>query len=143
MTRDSRYYEDRLEKIAKERYAKLTEGKSEREIFAMDEELEEKTFVPALTTRIAYRLPEARAYVEALEKHADVTDPSAKFPVLWISTSSQKMPFGGEMMRANLTRGEMLALLEEISSDSFGDDLAEWRSWLDAWEADPPPRGYR
>lgn len=141
--KDSHYYEARLKEIGQQRYDALMEGRPfEDSIYDQDlaDRLEAETFLPALTSKIAYNFAALRAYVDALDANRDAGD-NEKLDILYIKDWPVREK--GSMVAAKMTRPEILAALVEIATDDFGPDIDEWITWLAAWEADPPPRGYR
>ena len=51
--------------------------------------------------------------------------------------------FGLVDREACFNRAQMLERLHWISSEEFGEDIAEWIDWMTAFENDPAPSGYR
>jgi hypothetical protein len=141
--KNSHYYEARLQKIGQQRFDALMKGRTyEESIYDEDlaDRLEAETFLPALTSKIAYNFAPLRAYIEALDTNRDASD-DVMLDILYIKDWPVREK--GAMVATKMTRPEILAALVEIATDNFGSDIDEWVTWLAAWEADPPPRGYR
>ncbi|MEO1424556.1 MAG: hypothetical protein AAFV09_15475 [Pseudomonadota bacterium] len=134
--KDAAYYTRRLQKQGRALYDELTAGKTQAEIYEMEDELEERTFIMALLARIARRLPDARAYVDALAEGAD-----GPRRIVYVKQYPRREM--GKLAIETLTRGEIIRELEDISSESFGDDVGEWQHWIAAFEAEPPLLNYR
>lgn len=133
--KNSDYYLALMRARAKALYDSLTKGKSVDELMAMEDELEERTFMPRLEAEIGRNMPEARAMIEALG-HADQTPTD----LLWI-----KIYPGyeyGQVGRARVNRADIIDRLERIAFLELGDDIDAWQEWLAAFEADPAPKGY-
>ena len=133
--KDSGYYISLMRDRARALHDELTAGLTARQMMEMEDELEERTFMPRLEAEVGRGLPEARSIIEALENAGDEA-----VELVWVVIYPGYD--AGKLGHARLTRPEMIARLEEIASLEIGDDLEEWRTWLAAFEADPPPLGY-
>lgn len=143
MKKDAEYYEARMiEKsnvIYKNEIANLPDEEALEKIDHFNDELSYQ----AMLTRIAYNFTEAKEIIKQLANVSENEDPDKIYDLTWVAVSSKKMPFGGEVMTAKMTKKEMIKNLEAIASEEFGEDLDEWQSWLAAFEKNPPPRGFR
>lgn len=137
---DARFYEGLMQDRAQDLYDQLTKGKSTRDIMEMEDELEEKTFMPRLLAEVARGLPEARAMIDALDQSSSAPV-SAPVDLIWVKVYPGYEY--GQLGRARRTRQDIISRLKDISFLDFGDDADAWREWLDAFENEPPLTGYR
>ena len=135
-TKNARYFEALMQERAQAVHDDLTRGKSLREQMEMEEELEEKTFMPRLLAEVARGLPEAHALIAALEQAS-----AAPVEVIWVK-NYPGYEFG-QLGQGKYTRPGIFARLRAISFLDLGEDPAAWQEWLEAFEADPPLLGYR
>lgn len=137
---DARFFEGLMQDRAQDLYDQLTKGKSTRDIMEMEDELEEKTFMPRLLAEVARGLPEARAMIDALDQSSSAPV-SAPVDLIWVKVYPGYEY--GQLGRARRTRQDIISRLKDISFLDFGDDADAWREWLEAFENEPPLTGYR
>lgn len=135
-TKDARYYESLMEEKANALREEMTSGMSIRDMMEIEDELEERTFLPRLLAEVARGLPEARAMVSALREPLN-----GPVELTWVKVYPGYEY--GQLGHARMTREQIINRLQEISFLDFGDDPEEWSTWLAAFEADPPMTGYR
>ncbi|MEP4979685.1 hypothetical protein [Ascidiaceihabitans sp.] len=133
---DARFFESLMQDRAQDLYDQLTKGKSTRDIMEMEDELEEKTFMPRLLAEVARGLPEARAMIDALDQSS-----SAPVDLIWVKVYPGYEY--GQLGRARRTHQDIISRLKDISFLDFGEDADAWREWLEAFENEPPLTGYR
>ncbi len=141
--KDNMYYMWRLS----DRFYDIVEGKDAY----FDQEFFEDNSVESMMSYIARNFDEARALVDVLENsHLDDDyTPEKRYKIEHLDSVDKRNAIeraGGNPdrpVKSEKTRAETLKRLSEIANDDFGDDPDEWRSWYEAWKADPPPFRYR
>ncbi|WP_339109748.1 hypothetical protein [Thioclava sp. GXIMD4216] len=141
MKKDNWYYISRLWKAGDERHERLTQGKTTDEIFDMLDELNAETS-DARVARIGLHLHEAFAIIRLLVDDIMPEDPDKVYDLAWVDRVSELMG-KGELHHERKNRAQLLDRLHWISSEEFGEDLDEWVDWMAAFEANPPPWGWR
>lgn len=76
----------------------------------------------------------AHAIIKQLLDAPNPSAPSVIYQVNWID----RVPRDDAQPRLQATREELLKRLHWISSEAFGENLNEWRSWLSAFETNTP-----
>lgn len=134
MKKNALYYEDRLFKKGREKIDAITSGLSSEEVAKIPDEILESHYPDLMLHRINVCLREAEALVLALVN--DTPDLNGKYDLSWQERVS--LLEGGTLVTETYTKEEIIARLEWIANEDFGDDLDEWQSWLSAFKANPP-----
>ena len=140
MTKDDMYYIRRLKQAGFEEDARMTAGKTPEEIYEMLDELNAES-PPERLARIGQNQNQAFAIIRAMIDDPYPSDPDKVYSLNWREFDVGS--FGLVDRDARFTRAQMLERLHWISSEEFGEDIAEWIDWMTAFENDPAPSGYR
>ena len=141
MTKDDMYYIRRLRKAGEERHARMTAGKTLEERYAMLDELNAESS-PERLARIGQNQNQAFAIIRAMIDDPYPSDPDKVYTLNWQEFIAKGHGYFADR-EARFTRAQMLERLHWISSEEFGEDIAEWIDWMTAFENDPAPSGYR
>ena len=137
MKKDASYYEDRLWDKWNARVDALPNGLSDDEFSIQYAALEEDNAV-TMITRIGLHFNEARAIIQQLLDDPDPSDPNSIYLVVWADRVPGIIDRDTAPPQLRTTRQGLIERLHWISSEEFGEDLDEWRSWLAAFEANTP-----
>ncbi|MBT0958211.1 hypothetical protein IV417_12505 [Alphaproteobacteria bacterium KMM 3653] len=141
MTKDSLYYMRRLQKVGYERNKRMTAGKTPEEIYEILDELNADTSEDWIS-RIGQNQDEAFAIIRAMIDDPYPSDPDKIYSLKWQVFVAKGTGYFADR-EGDFTRAQMLERLHWISSEEFGEDIAEWIDWMTAFEANPAPFGFR
>ena len=141
MKKDDMYYIRRLKQAGFEEDARMTAGKTPEEIYEMLDELNAES-PPERISRIGQNQNQAFAIIRAMIDDPYPSDPDKVYTLNWQEFIAKGHGYFADR-EARFTRAQMLERLHWISSEEFGEDIAEWIDWMTAFENDPAPSGYR
>ncbi|OKH87849.1 hypothetical protein [Thalassospira sp. TSL5-1] len=130
MKKDASYYEDRIRKKKKKQFDELTVGLSDEEFLKIPDEVLEETYPETTLNRIRVFLREADAMISALVN--DTPDLNGKYNFSWIRPKSYFRERA--LVTDSRSREEIIKRLEWISNEDFGNDIDEWKSWINAFK---------
>jgi hypothetical protein len=143
--KDSNYYLARLDKLIDEKVAKATAEGIDKDLDDWDF-AEEYSLKSHLVTLSCY-LEISEARLEALKIAVQDSEFTERKKYLVKYLMPAYLYFNkyktGDLVEERLTKQELLAELEKVNLENFGDDIEEWECWLQAWKNDRPNIGYR
>lgn len=114
MKKDADYYWGRLDEKANAIYEREVSCLPDDEFLEKIDYFNDELSSEAMITCIAYNFTKAKEIIKQLINDSENESLDKTYDLTWVAVSSKKMPYGGEVMTAKMTKKEMIKSLQVI-----------------------------